>query len=145
MTNKTDNHVEEGYQLPSVIKVEVGTVSIPTNWDVDSLQDLETFNRNLTHLLALLPDSDKAEAEFDSDEEAYIIKTDNIPALKFSVKNYLIDDCFTVIDTVANHVLDHFNGEVCHECVDNLIDQALDDSYEAVVLNDGVYIKKGGL
>jgi hypothetical protein len=34
---------------------------------------------------------------------------------------------------------------VCHECVDNLIDQALDDSYEAVVLNDGVYIKKGGL
>jgi hypothetical protein len=141
-TQSTDNHIDEGYKLPSVIKVEVGTVSIPTDFDLDNLSQYETVNREITHLLALIPDEDKAEAEYDSDEKAYLIKTSNPPALKYAVKKYFIDDCFTVIDTVANHIINHFDGQVCHDCVDNFIDQALDESYETVVLEEGVFIRK---
>jgi hypothetical protein len=81
MTSATE-HIE-GFQLPNVIPVNVGVICIPSRPYVDSLSEFEKFNREVTHLLALLPDEDKAGAQFDDDNE-FIIHTTSVPALKYA-------------------------------------------------------------
>ena len=138
MTNTTE------YQLPKVLRVTSGTVYIPVKLDPDTLLDYETINREVTHLLALIPDDDKAQVERDGDGD-FLISTDNLPTLKYAVKHRFIDNFSTTVDTVIDAVLSHYNGEVCESCVDNFVEEALEADYEAVVLNDGVYLKRGDL
>jgi hypothetical protein len=131
------------FQLPNVIPVNVGVIAIPTRFEPDSLAEFESVNREITHLLALIPDSDKAEAEYEDHE--IVIHTTSVPALKYAVNNYFLSDCLTTCHAVHELVHEHFDGEVCDDCVDSLIDQALDAEYTSVVLEGGVFLKKGSL
>jgi hypothetical protein len=132
------------YQLPKVLRVTTGTVYIPVKLDADNLREYETVNREITHLLALIPDEDKAQVERDDDGD-FLISTNNLAALKYAIKHHLIDEFVTIIDTVIDSVLHHYDGDVCDTCVDNFVEEALEYEYEAVVLNDGVYLKRGDL
>jgi hypothetical protein len=136
-------HISD-FQLPNVIPVNVGVICIPSRPYVDSLSEFEQFNREVTHLLALLPDEDKAEAQFDDDYE-FIIHTTSVPALKYACNSYLLSDSLTTCHAVAELVAEHFDGEVCDDCVDNFIDEALDAEYTSVVVESGVVLKKGVL
>jgi hypothetical protein len=138
MTNKTE------YQLPKVLRVKSGTVYIPTRLDADNLREYETVNREITHLLALIPDEDKAQVERDDDGD-FLISTSNLAALKYAVKHHLIDGFVTIVDTVIDAVLHHYDGDVCDDCVDNFVEEALEYEYEPVVLEDGVYLKRGDI
>jgi hypothetical protein len=138
MTNTTE------YQLPKVLRVPYGTVYIPYKIEADNLSDYERLNREITHLLALIPDEDKVEDERDDDGD-FLISTSNVPALKYAVKHRFIDNFSTTVDTVIEAVLSHYDGDVCDTCVDNFVEEALEADYEAVVLEDGVYLKRGDL
>jgi hypothetical protein len=138
MTSSTE------YQLPKVLRVPYGTICIPYKIEADNLQDYERLNREITHLLALIPDKDKVEDERDDDGD-FLISTSNVPALKYAVKHRFIDNFSTTVDTVIEAVLSHYDGDVCDSCVDNFVEEALEADYEAVVLNDGVYLKRGDL
>lgn len=139
MTSSTQ-HISD-FQLPNVIPVNVGVISIPSRPCVDSLSEFESFNREVTHLLALLPDVDKAEVQFDDGE--FIIHTTNVPALKYATNTYFLCDSLTTYHAVTEYVVEKHDGEVCDDCLDSIIDKALDNEYTSVVLQDGVYLKKG--
>jgi hypothetical protein len=139
----TEEHIND-YQLPSVLKVEVGVIELPTRIHVDSIGEYEAFTRNVTHLLALLPDEDKAAAEY-SDDDTIVIHTENQAVLKYACNNYFLDDCLTTCHAVTDHLLSKFEGQVCDGCIDSFIDKALDDEYTSVVLQGGVVLKKGDL
>lgn len=139
----TDTHIDSDFQLPAVLQVKVGVISIPLTADVDSVEELEKHNHEVACLLALIPEEDKEEAELD--EEHLIIHTTSVPALTYATNHYFIDECLTTIHTVGDYVTDQHEGDICNDCVDGFIDQALDDDYTAVVLEGGVYLKKGEL
>ena len=138
----TTKHTE-GFQLPNVIPVNVGVIAVPTRFQPDSLAEFESVNREITHLLALIPDEDKAEAEYDDHE--IIIHTTSVPALKYACSNYFLSDCLTTCHAVHELVHNHFDGEVCNDCIDELIDEALEAGYESVLVESGVVLRKGGL
>jgi hypothetical protein len=131
------------FQLPNVIPVKVGVVCIPTRFEPDSLAEYEKLIREINHILCLLPDSDKSEAEYDDHE--IIIHTTSVPALKYACSNYFLSDSLTTCHAVHQLVHNHFDGEVCDDCIDELIDEALEAGYESVVVESGVVLRKGGL
>jgi hypothetical protein len=133
--------VAEEFTLPNLIKVNVGVISLPTDLDANTLTDYETLNREVLHLLALLPEEDKK--EFDYDDGYFYIHTDNVAALKYACNKYFIDECLTTCHAVEDCVVEHFNGDVCPDCVAGYIDEAVEEhNYECVVLETGVYIRK---
>jgi fructoselysine-6-P-deglycase FrlB-like protein len=131
----TNEHLPEGFTLPTVLKVEVGTIHIPYKVEAESLAALEEYNRELTHLLALIPVEDKASAELEDD--GYHITTDNIPALKYACNKYFLCDYCTAIDVVLNT----YGDEVCESCIDDLVDEVA-SSYTSQILSDGIYLVK---
>jgi hypothetical protein len=141
MTSST--HLDPNFKLPKVLPVEVGVISIPTQFTGDSLSEYETFNREVTHLLALLPDEDKANADLDEDE--ILIHTSNTAALKYACNKYLLNDILTTCHAVSDYLLHKAEGEICEDCIDSFIDQAIDDEYESVVVEGGVVLKTGVL
>ena len=129
-----EKHLPDDFTLPKVLKVEVGTVTLPTRLDgVESLREYETLNRETTHLLALIPAKDKESAELD--EDGIHITTNNLPALKYACNKYLLCSYFTAIDVVLNT----YGEDVCNDCIDDLIEEVA-DNYEPQVLTDGLYL-----
>ena len=133
-TTAKEKHLPEDFTLPKVLKVEVGTVTLPTRLDeVESLREYETLNRETTHLLALIPAEDKEGAELE--EDGIHITTNNIAALKYACNKYLLCSYCTAIDVVLNI----YGEDVCADCIDSLIEEVT-ENYEPQVLTDGVYM-----
>jgi hypothetical protein len=132
MTTATD------YQLPKVLPVKTATVCVPFRIEADSLQGYEKIQRDITHVLALLPDEDKAEATFEDD--GIYITTECYPAIKFGNDRYLLCEFSTCVDNVITSVLDHHDGEVCDTCVDRFVEEALEKDFEIVSLSSGLAI-----
>ena len=128
------------FTLPNVLKVDVGTVCIPTEVDFNShtIKSFETFYTEVAHLLALLPEQDKADAVFDDD--SFQVTTSSIPALLYAANHYLLDEFSTAVDVVLN-LPEVLNEEICGSCVDDLVDTA-SEQYSAKVLSDGLYLVK---
>ena len=135
MTTASHDH---SFTLPNVLKVEIGTVSIPTETNFNTLKQFETFYTEVAHLLALLPEEDKAEAEFDV--ESFQVTTECLPALLYAANHYLLDEFGTAVDVVLN-LPEVDNGEVCESCVDDLVETVANE-YSAKILSDGLYLVK---
>ena len=138
MTTATHDH---SFTLPNVLKVEVGTVSIPAEPDfknIKTFKQFETFYNEVAYLLALLPEKDKEEAEFDV--ENYLVTTECLPALLYATNHYMLDEFSTAVDVVLN-LPEVVNEEVCEECVDDLV-ETVANKYSAKVLSDGLYLVK---
>jgi hypothetical protein len=98
MTSSTD------YQLPKVLRVPYGTVCIPYKTEADNLRDYETLNREITHLLALIPDEDKVEDERDDDGD-FLISTSNLPALKYAARLLILSLTLYSLTTMVRSVI----------------------------------------
>jgi hypothetical protein len=133
MTSSTE------YKLPKVLEVKTATIEVPFRLEVDSLHEYEKIQRDITHVLALLPDEDKAAATIEDD--GIYISTDCYPAIKFANDRYLLNEFDTCVDNVVDSVVTHHNGAVCCDCVEKFVDEALDKYFEVVTLNGGVFIE----
>jgi hypothetical protein len=124
-------------ELAKVLRINTGTILIPYTVEAGNLTEFETYNRELTHLLALIPDEHKDAAE--TEDDGFHIMTDCIPALKYAVEHYFLDDFSTTIDVVC----DTYGEDVCDGCLDDLIEQALEEyEYTSKILSDGVYLTR---
>jgi hypothetical protein len=129
------------YNLPKVIRVGVATISLPTRLEVDTIAEYERINREVTHVLSLLPEEDIANGTIEEDE--ILIETESIPAIKYACKHYLVDVFHTTVDTVIADVLAAHDGDVCNDCIDSFVDEALDKGYDVKALEKGVFLVSG--
>ena len=130
MTNKIE--------LPKVLPVTVGTIFIPSETEFETLSVLESYCKDVVQVLSLIPDVDKAAAEFD--EDGYRITTDNMPALIYATNRYFLDDFCTAIHVVLGTYGD--DGEICQDCIDDMIEE-VSENYTGKVLTDGLYLIRG--
>jgi hypothetical protein len=121
------------FSVPNVLKVKTATIYIPYTVETDNLGDYELLNRRITHLLALLPDEDKALAE--AEDDGFHITTSCQPAIKYACQHYLLDEFSTAVDVVFTY----FSGDCCRECLDDLVETVAND-YTSKVLSEGVFL-----
>lgn len=124
-------------ELPKVLRVTSGTIHIPFDYECEDLEDYERVNRNVTHLLALIPDDDKEEAELEDD--GFDIITSNVPALKYACKHYFLNDFNTLVDAIFEQ---YKEDDICCDCIESIVDEAVRVGYTSQVLSDGVYLVK---
>ena len=132
-TTTEEKHLPEDFKLPNVLKVTSGSIHISTEIELGTLAEFESYQRELTHLLALIPDADKAEATVEDD--GFYVVTDNLPALKYACNKYFL----CVYSTAVEVVINTYGEEVHNDFIGDLIDEVGSD-YEAQILSDGLYL-----
>lgn len=130
------------YTLPKLLKLTEATIFIPSRLFTNNISDYERQQREITHVLALLPDADKATADLDDD--GFCIRTSSLPALRYAAENGFICKPLTCIDAVVGDVVAFYRDNVSDEIVEEFIDKALDSDFEVVHLNDGISIQFSG-
>ena len=140
MTTATHDH---SFTLPNVLKVETGTVFIPTEAAFSTLKTTEAYYKAITELLSMLSQEEKDKAEYEGDDDAtpsrcFNITTENEDALIFAYRNDLLNEFDTAVDTVFN-LPEVVSEAVCGDCVDELIETAYLD-YSLKLLDGGLYL-----
>ena len=141
-------------KLPKLLKVNSGYVSLETidPWDVDNLGQFQKYVEVTHHLLALLPDEDKANA--DHEDKRFILNTDCLAALKYAFNECMLDEFLTFHNAALEHFIEDIHldatsydlpasqeelGDAIEQIVDTKIDRGL---FEVVLLEDGnLYVR----
>ena len=133
----TAEHITDGFQLPTTLKLEYATIVIPDNLtDVSTIKELTTVYAETNHLLSLLSDEEKGEAQYE-DGLGWSLTTDNQAAIRYACQHYFLCEPSCIIDAVFNK----FGEDVCSDCIDDIVETALEQDFDIQVLSDNsVYV-----
>lgn len=120
-------------ELPKVLEVTEGVVLIGNDYGFNSVIEYETYFREVTHLLSLLPDADKANAELEDD--GLHITTSHAPSLRYACNKYFL----CPVCTAVSAVIDKYGDEYDDDTLDEMIEQ-VSTNYDLQVLESGVYL-----
>lgn len=123
-------------EVPRVVPVLSGDIVLPYNLIQTPYtnEGLVKEVRELNHILSLL--SDEEIPAIDRDEDCWLIHTENRAALERAWQQDYLCDVLTCISALH----DFFAGEVCKDCVEELIDSNLDRDYSISLLSTGLHI-----
>lgn len=122
--------------LPKIIKVTQGVYHIPDDLtEIPNIRELDGVFREVTHLLALTPEEDLDQAEY-QENLGWSVETANVGALKYAwQKEYLCE-----FDTLISTVIDTYGADYCSECISDVLDNNIERDFSVNLLTDGLYV-----
>ena len=120
-------------ELPKVLKVTQGVYHIPDDLtDIPNLSELDGVFREVTHQLALTPDEDLDQAEY-QENLGWSVETYNLPALQYAwQKGFLCE-----FDTLISTVIDVYGDDNCQDCIEATLDEYVGKDFTVNQMGDG--------